>query len=413
MSSAAGAGSRKGSLGSSYASGSSDTVGSLLAVIGTCLTDALRILLYLDKRQWGPDEFEQTRALEEALDEAKKDFQEMGQLVRGQFYYENDRIPESLQELRTLLDQFQEHHENLKAWARQGGPINPIWARETASLRRELHRAQCRAARRIFVLATEQPAPRCLGAYQIYRQQKRNEAERQRRQRERNELPPWQQQHEQNIEDQAARERGEFPGDLRRRSSLEELVPSCNAVGRFQRLGSDFGYDNDNGGGGHDESSSQDAAFVCDFCNGYIVWPDLRNMPSARTPLPSQQPFGNGTNVVEDSKTSNNGYPHWQASGISVSTGEEKTIVFAPLAIANHMAPEPGDWQAGLMCPFCEEDTYLDEGEDSSEMKYVADEKGFLDVAAFQEHLEWYHTALQVPPLSAITGAAANNCVVM
>ncbi|KAK4192966.1 hypothetical protein QBC35DRAFT_160725 [Podospora australis] len=408
MSSAAGGGSRKGSrkgsLGSSYASGSSDTVGSLLAAIGTCLTDALRILLYADKRQWGPDEFEQTRALEDALDEAKKDFQEMGQLVRGQFYYENDRTPESLQELRALLDQFQEHHENLKSWARQGGPINPTWARDTTSLRRELHRAQCRAARRIFVLATEQPIPRCLGAYQVYRQQKRNETERQRRQRERNELPPWQQQHEQSIEDRAARERGELPGDLRRRSSLEALVPNCNAIGRFQRVGT--------GSGGPE--GSHDAAFVCDFCNGYIVWPDLRSMPSARTPLPSNSTSSNNAqSTSQNSNSSNNGYPHWQASGISASTGEEKTIVFAPLAIANHMAPEPGEWQAGLICPFCEEDTYLDEGEDSSEMKYVADEKGFPSVEAFREHLEWYHTALQVPPLSAITSAATSNCAVM
>jgi hypothetical protein len=67
------------------------TVGTLLAAIATCMTEALRILMFADKRQWGPDEFEQTRVLEEALDEAKKDFQEMAPLVHGQFYYENDR----------------------------------------------------------------------------------------------------------------------------------------------------------------------------------------------------------------------------------------------------------------------------------------------------------------------------------
>ena len=67
------------------------TVGTLLAAIATCLSDALRILMFADKRQWGPDEFEQTRVLEESLDEAKKDFQEMAPLVHGQFYYENDR----------------------------------------------------------------------------------------------------------------------------------------------------------------------------------------------------------------------------------------------------------------------------------------------------------------------------------
>ena len=68
-----------------------DTVGSLLAAIANSLQDALRILMFADKRGWGPDEFEQVRALEEALDEAKKDFQDMAPLVNGQFYYENDR----------------------------------------------------------------------------------------------------------------------------------------------------------------------------------------------------------------------------------------------------------------------------------------------------------------------------------
>ena len=68
-----------------------DTVGSLLAGIANLLGEALRNLMFADKRQWGPDEFEQVRALEDALDEAKKDFQELGPLVNGQFYYENDR----------------------------------------------------------------------------------------------------------------------------------------------------------------------------------------------------------------------------------------------------------------------------------------------------------------------------------
>lgn len=90
-----GSGSGKGSARSSSISSNlgsgAQTVGSLLAAIATCMTDALRIFMFADKRQWGPDEFEQTRVLEAALDEAKKDFQEMGPLVNGQFYYENDR----------------------------------------------------------------------------------------------------------------------------------------------------------------------------------------------------------------------------------------------------------------------------------------------------------------------------------
>lgn len=164
-------------------------------------------------------------------------------------------------------------------------------------------------------------------------------------------------------------------------------MPVCNAVGRFQRLGSG--------------ESSHDVAFVCDFCEGFLVWPDLQSMPSTRMALPA---------------TAVGGYPHWQAGGTSAESGEDKAVVFAPLAIANHMAPEPGDWQAGVVCPFCEEETYLDGGEDSAEMRYVQDESGFPDLEAFRAHLEWYHTALPVPPISTLASAlpaAASNCGVM
>lgn len=68
-----------------------DTVGSLLADIAHAINDALRMLMFADKRHWSPDEFEQVRALEDTLDEAKKDFQEMGPLLKGSYYYENDR----------------------------------------------------------------------------------------------------------------------------------------------------------------------------------------------------------------------------------------------------------------------------------------------------------------------------------
>ncbi|KAK4669734.1 uncharacterized protein QC763_205610 [Podospora pseudopauciseta] len=421
MSNAAGGSSRKSSVVSGFhgeraGGASSDTVGSLLAAIGTCLTDALRLFMFADKRHWGPDEFEQTRALEDALDEAKKDFQEMGQLVRGQFYYENDRIPESLNELRLLLAQFQEHYENLKSWARQGGPINPIWARDTSSLRKDLHRAQCRAARRISLIA-EQPTPRCLGATQVYRLQKRNEAERLRLQKQREALPPWQQQQQQSHHHQRPDHNIQSPTSpdstmpqittkhhpLRRPPSLESLVPKCNQIGRFQRLNS----------GNPSESPFNDAAFICDFCNGYLVWPDLRTMPSVRSTLP-QQPPPDPLSPAYDSKTVNNGYPHWQASGLSCTANEPKTLVFAPLAIANHMPPEPGEWQAGIVCPYCEEDTYLDEGEDSGEMKYVMDDKGFGSVEEFREHLEWYHTAMAVPKLEdVVPEVVRGSCGVM
>lgn len=68
-----------------------DTVGSLLADVATALNDAIRLLRFADKRHWASDEFAQVRALEDALDEAKADFQELGPLLRGTFYYENDR----------------------------------------------------------------------------------------------------------------------------------------------------------------------------------------------------------------------------------------------------------------------------------------------------------------------------------
>jgi len=74
--------------------GNADAVGALLANIATLLSDSLRILMFADKRQWGPDEFEQIRALEEALDDAKKDYQELAPLVNGEFYYQNDRTSE-------------------------------------------------------------------------------------------------------------------------------------------------------------------------------------------------------------------------------------------------------------------------------------------------------------------------------
>ncbi|KAM7204172.1 hypothetical protein V8F33_001807 [Rhypophila sp. PSN 637] len=361
--------------------GEADTVGSSLANIATLLNDSLRILRFADKRQWGPDEFEQVRALEEALDEAKKDYQELSPLVNGEFYYQNDRTIETLLELRAIAVKFQSHAQNFKDWARQGGPINPIWARETLQLRRELHRAQCRAARRIF--AAEQDGNRCLGAFQVYRQQKRNEAERLKRQKERQELPPWQQQHERAVSEEDARQRGEVPSDPARRASLEALVPCCNAVGKFERFG------------------EHDIAFVCDFCDGFIVWPDLASMPAARAPLP---PPGTGPG----------GYPNWQAQALSHENHtEEKTVVFAPLAIANHIAPEPGEWQARISCPYCDEYTYFDQGEDSAEdVKYVQDEKGFEDLKSFQAHLEWYHTAMAAPKIPIPT-PSTSNCSVM
>ncbi|EAA31653.3 hypothetical protein GE21DRAFT_7953 [Neurospora crassa] len=455
-----------------------DTVGSLLASIATHLSDSLRALRFADKRHWGPDEFEQIRALEEALDDAKTDFQELGRLVNGQFYYEGDRTPESLNELRALLVKYEFHARNYKDWIRQGGPINPTWLSETKELQLELHRTQCRASRRIFAAEQEGPWTRCLGAYQVYRQQRRNEeTERLRKQKEEEKrekeireggskqrdlesIPPWQrheyqdQQHPQQQQQQQQQQQnrtGTTDEALRpalrrgRRLSLEDLVPCCNAVGRFERFG------------------EHDVAFVCDFCDGFIVWPDLQRMPSTRAALDKTNggsasttaSFPTSTTIARNSPrklilptivtasypaailpsstitttttttttkeaqtetttATENTYPHWQAQGVSAKTGEAKTVVFAPLAIANHIAPVPGDWLARIWCPYCDEYTYVDQGEDSEdEVKWAQDERGFEDLASFQEHLEWYHTALPVPSIPALLPKAAGSCLIM
>ena len=285
-----------------------------------------------------------------------------------------------MQELRTLADKYESHSQTFKDWVRTGGPINPIWLRDTATLKRLLHRAQCRAARRIF--AAEKDGQRCLGAFQVYRQQRRLASERAQKQAARNELPPWQQQSEQAADLEAARQRGDAV-DTQRRTSIEELVPVCNAIGRFERFG------------------ENDIAFVCDYCDGFIVWEDLDRMPSART-----APAAVGVTPGSDQ-------PHWQAGGNSVTTGEEKTIVFAPIAIANHLPPEPRDWQARMSCPYCDEYTYFDQGHDpEDEIKWEQDEGGFPDLQSFKEHLDWTHTALAVPAMPALPTSPA-NCTVM
>lgn len=71
------------------AMGGFESVGTLLADIANLISEGLRIFSLADKRHWGQDEHEQHRALEEVLNEAKRDFQELTPLVSGQ--YEHDR----------------------------------------------------------------------------------------------------------------------------------------------------------------------------------------------------------------------------------------------------------------------------------------------------------------------------------
>jgi hypothetical protein len=480
-----------------------DTVGSLLADIADILGAALRTLRIADKRAWGPDEEEQVRALEETLDEARRDFQFLGPLVSGldgrkdgdkkqnPVYYENDRkgkspcimvinlryswqgqdmltakrrAAESIKELRQLRSRFETHTHTFKAWIRTGGPINPLWMRDTHALRRELHRAQRRAARRIF--DTQQSAgdgqARCLAAYLIKKKQRWGEQQRAReRERTRARMmegvrgesrermvsstypaqgpgppPPVMGSFEgsianhgngkaaagsrvQELEDVVEEETNGQPVAPRRssglqrrprvgstftttrgpqrRTSLEELVPECNAVGHFERLG------------------DKNIAFICDYCDGFIVWEDLDVMPSTRTPTDAT-----AAPPVTDTGQPSDAYPNWQATGRSRSTGEDKTVVFAPLAIANHCAPATIDWQSRIYCPFCDDYEYYGQGDDEVErLKYLQDDAGFSDLASFQEHLAWQHSEVARPAAAAFaaailpTSVSRGKCVMM
>lgn len=322
---------------------SNETVGSLLAVIANSINDGLRIMMFADKRAWGDDEFEQLKLLEDTLDEAKRDFQELPALVHGSLYYESDRKIESLEDLRELCTKFQLHVQTFKDWVRTGGPINPVWARETIHLRRELHRAQCRAARRIFN-AEQESNSRCLGGFQVFRVQRSPENPQQR--------------------------------------NLEELV-ACNQVGKLERFG------------------ERDIAFVCDFCDGYIVWEDLKDMPSSR--ISTQD----GPDPMNATSTTPATQENWQATGHKQSDGEEKAIVFAPVAIANHMPPVPGEFQSPILCPFCDDYYEYEQGDDELEqVRWNQDERGFEDLKSFTEHLLWSHA-------TAAPGTANSNCAVM
>ncbi|KAI0188710.1 hypothetical protein F4808DRAFT_55857 [Astrocystis sublimbata] len=387
------------------------TVGSLLAVVANSVQDALRILMFADKRAWKSPEFEQLRLLEEALDEAKRDFQELPLLVNGRFYYENDRKPDSLDELHELSTRFQEHSQNMKNWVRSGGPIEPEWAAETRWLRRELHRAQCRAVRRIHDdLEGSSSRPRCLGALLVWRSQKRQQSH----------DPPLQAHPSDSQRQQPYSQRDD---QIPSNSTRNHEILACNSTGKFQRLGPE----------------NRDIAFVCDFCDGFLVWEDLRSMPSTRqqhasAPASSttglqenwaatgfshpRSPFtetgsypssgGPGSEVELEDRSSKPSYQtrvrsrEMTAEADTEMRGEEKTIVFPAVAIANHLPPDLGEWQAPLLCPLCDEYYYEEQGDgDMDRVRYTQDERGFESVAALQEHFEWTHSSL-VPSLADV-----------
>jgi hypothetical protein len=131
-----------------------------------------------------------------------------------------------------------------------------------------------------------------------------------------------------------------------------------------------------------------------------LVWKGIGAVPSCRR--------------VEGREV--DGYPNWAAVGrrskIEDDGGEEeKVVVFAPLVIANHVPPRHGEWMARVLCSYCEEYTYIDQGDEGgAERKWVTDQDGFESVDAFQEHLQWTHTAL---PRPAIPFVRDGKCVVM
>ncbi|KAL2760842.1 hypothetical protein ACRALDRAFT_2039387 [Sodiomyces alcalophilus JCM 7366] len=451
---------------------SKDTVGSLLADIANSITDSLRILDGSDKSQWGPDEHEQLRRLEHALDEARKDFQELSPFLDGQHYYMNDRRPQSIEELRLLRTKFQHHAESFRQWAHQGGPINALWAAETTTLRHELHRAQCRAARRIFASKQVQASPRCLGAFLVYRKQREwalKRAQRRRRQKEQQQQQQQQnasggstnhgqmsvqqpqlqqqqqqqqqQQHQQQQHQQAPatptarelyrhRRKGStlVPADDRAADSaaddeyeehrfrMEELA-LCNSIGKFQRFG------------------DRDISFICDFCDGHIIWEDLETMPSIRTvdeeaaatAAEAHPGAADGTAAPDNTAVPRAMRPlspeapgilHWQATGFTVSEHREKSVVFPPLAIANHVAPTRIDWVVQLRCPACDEppaDHTPPEGgeDDGAGVWQMDDELVFDDLPAFEEHLYWKHTPTYMPSMPVSLPLPSASCLLM
>lgn len=97
---------------------------------------------------------------------------------------------------------------------------------------------------------------------------------------------------------------------------------------------------------------------------------------------------------------------------MSIAAQQEKDVVFAPLVIANHFVPRPGDWQARITCPFCEELAEQPQEDDDGEDQYRPDYE-FDDVAALQEHLEWQHSGSYLPSTLPVALPSTSSCSVM
>lgn len=263
------------------------------------------------------------------------------------------------------------HIQNIREWSRSGGPVNAVWVRDTKSLQRDLHRAQCRAAQRVFGTAHE-TSHRCLGAFIVHRKQR-----------------AW----------AAARRAGATEYDCQRRQIDE--VNECHTIGGFERFG------------------DLDMAFICDFCDGHLLWDDIDSVPTARAvsdSLPETSPATPGvgsllptTNPVQDGAGEMLG--EWQATGITQSGQEAKRVIYPPLAIASHMAPRTGDWLARLTCPLCED--VIEPQDIDDEEDIWQPENRFEDLQALQEHLEWQHAPANAPSALPVSLPFTDKCVVM
>jgi hypothetical protein len=282
---------------------------------------------------------------------------------------------QSLEELRSMRRKFGIHVENLRDWTKAGGPIDPVWTRYLHVLQKDLHRTQCRAASRIFNSGQEY-STRCLGAYIVQRTQ---------RSRSRSILSTA-------SRDSNATKSGDIESVSEvvdetesTRAYLAQLL-ACKRVGSFQRFG------------------EQDIAFVCDFCDGHIVWEDLDRMPNSRTDQDAENPAATTTRDSQPGPKP----PQWQATGQKRSTSEEKQVIFAPIAVANHCAPPLNEWQAILLCPYCEVDAQQPQDQDDDEDPWKP-EKEFDDLEGLQEHLEWQHGVAA----GANTSSGGGSCTVM
>ncbi|KAJ4148328.1 hypothetical protein LMH87_002804 [Akanthomyces muscarius] len=348
-----------------------DSVGSLLADIANLVVDGLRILGLADKRHWGADEYELQRAMERVLNDAKTDFQELSPMLKSQSHYEHDRTFASLEELRKLSGKFYMHIQNIREWSRSGGPVDAVWVRDTKSLQRQLHRAQCRAAQRVFSSAKE-TSQRCLGAFIIHRKQR-----------------AW----------VAARRAGASDYDCQRRQRDE--VDECYTIGGYERFG------------------DLDVAFVCDFCDGHILWDDVETVPTTRTgvdSLPEVASAAPGVGSLLPTSTPlqdkhGAALGEWQATGTTRSGQQSKQVIYPPIAIASHIAPVRGDWLARLMCPLCEDATEPQDIDDEEEIWQP--ENLFEDLAALQEHLEWEHAPSALPTTLPVSLPSTDKCIVM